>query len=129
MVRKVLIVEPEKDCRNRLAGILDRAGLETYPAETGAEVVSAVRTIPFDLALLDLILPDVSALDLIGYMLSVNRRLRPVVMVETKSKEMRMQVMNNGGFAVIRKPFTDDLVVVTVKTILRKIFPHTQQGS
>lgn len=66
---RVLIVEDSAATRRYLAALLERAGLDTVEAADGAAALEAVRVAAPDAILLDQVLPDLSADDLV-------RRLR-----------------------------------------------------
>ena len=122
MTNRVLIAEPERDNRLRLSRLVEREGFEPYPADCGAEAVRVVQTIPLDLVLMELFLPDYSALELIRTIRLRQCDVPLVVLVETDSKEIRMKVMSAGVFAVIRKPIVDEIVSFTIHEIFRKFF-------
>ena len=123
MSHKILIAEPEQESRERLSKLAGREGLDPYPAGSGSEAVRVVRTIPFDVALMELYLPDLSAFELLGTIRRLRRRVHSVILVESTSKELQMKVMNAGVYTVIKKPFSDEVVTFTIHEILRKFFP------
>ena len=123
MSHKILIAEPEQESRERLSKLAGREGLEPYPAGSGSEAVRVVRMIPFDVALMELYLPDLTAFELLGAIRRLRRRVHSVILVESSSKELQMKVMNAGVYTVIKKPFSDEVVTFTINEILRKFFP------
>ena len=64
MTQRVLIVEDERDLATVLAYNLRADGLEVATAETGAAAYREVQAKVPDLIILDLMLPDVSGLDI-----------------------------------------------------------------
>jgi signal transduction histidine kinase/FixJ family two-component response regulator len=62
----VLIVEDSPSTRRFFVSVLERAGLEVAEAADGVAALEAARVAPPDAILLDLILPDLSAEDLVG---------------------------------------------------------------
>jgi CheY-like chemotaxis protein len=121
---RVLIAEAEKIFRDRLLNIARSEGLDTCPAESGREAVDAAKSVAIDVALMDFILPDLTALELISAIRRLQRRVQSVVLIENDSKEVRMQVMGAGVYSVIRKPFPDEVVAFTIREIIRKFFSH-----
>ena len=62
---KIVIVEDEKFLRELCASELDKAGFSTFEIIDGTEAVNAIKTIKPDLALLDLLLPDINGFDVL----------------------------------------------------------------
>jgi DNA-binding response OmpR family regulator len=64
--RRILIVEDEKDMQDVMRALLERAGYEIIPAYDVATAVQILRAKPLpDLVLLDLMLPEISGLELL----------------------------------------------------------------
>lgn len=61
----ILIVEDDLRDRSMLSEILERAGFQTAEAENGADALSWLEDNPASLILLDLLLPDISGLEVL----------------------------------------------------------------
>ncbi len=119
---KVLIVEDDVD----LSGVLDfnlrKEGFNTTVASCGARALTCLRNDPPDLVILDLMLPDISGLE-------VCRELRadpglkhtPVLMVTARGSESdRLQGLESGADDYIVKPFSVRELVLRIKAVLRR---------
>jgi signal transduction histidine kinase len=62
----VLVVEDDARDQDQLVGALSRAGYEVEVATTGAQALAKWRSRPFDAVTIDLLLPDMSGLDVLG---------------------------------------------------------------
>ena len=122
MTYRALIAEPEKDNRERLSAIMRDAALEPLPTSSVREALETVRVVSFEVALVEFALPDLAALELLDMINLFNCRARSVVLVSGQSTEARMKAMRAGAFSVIKKPFTDDIVLYTINQIMRKFF-------
>ena len=122
MNRSILVAESDTNCRNRLSRLFRRQGFCTYTAETGDGAIEIVRKVPIDVGVLEMFLPDFSALELLSIMRRHRLAVPTVIVVEGDSKEIRMKALSAGAYAVIRKSFTDNVVEQTIKSILRKFF-------
>ena len=124
MNRSILVAESDTNCRNRLSRLFRRQGFRTYTAETGDGAIEIVRKTmgAIDVGVLEMFLPDFSALELLGIMRRHRSEVPTVIVVEDDSKEIRMKALSAGAYAVIRKSFADDVVEQTIKNILRKFF-------
>ena len=123
MQQRILIVEDEPDLASTLEYTLDREGYRTRMAATGAEALAEARRDPIpDLILLDLMLPDLSGLE-------VCRRLRgddatrgvAILMLTAKGEEIDRGVGFEGGADdYVVKPFSVRELVLRVAALLRR---------
>jgi two-component system OmpR family response regulator len=104
---RVLVVEDDASMRLLCRFNLGLAGFDVVTAATGEEALAATAGAPFDLALLDVMLPDFSGLE-------VARRLRrqaglerlPIVFVSARSSEEDVERGRaTGAIDYIVKPF------------------------
>ena len=86
---RILVVEDEEDIRQILAYNLGQAGYEVIIADRGDKALATARDKHPDLILLDLMLPDVSGLDICRTLKS-DALLReiPVIMLTARSDEI-----------------------------------------
>jgi two-component system phosphate regulon response regulator PhoB len=126
----ILIVEDEKDLVKTLEYNLKREGYRTRSALTGIEGLEqgALEPLP-DLILLDLMLPDISGLE-------VCRRLRqreatrgiPVLMLTAKGDEIdRVVGFEVGADDYVVKPFSVRELMLRIKAILRRARPGSEE--
>jgi two-component system OmpR family response regulator len=117
---KLLVVDDEPNIRELLSTSLRFAGFDVTAAANGREALDAVEADEPDLAVLDVMLPDMD-----GF--TVTRRLRaqgrhfPVVFLtardETSDKVTGLTV---GGDDYVTKPFSLDEVVARIRAVLRR---------
>jgi DNA-binding NarL/FixJ family response regulator len=117
----VLIVDEDDEARSQLAGLLERAGLEVIEATTGEEAIRIVREQDVALALLEVVLDDVS-----GY--EVCRTIReevghdPGVMFISGSRTEsydRVAGLLIGADDYVAKPYAADELLARVRALLR----------
>lgn len=65
MAKKVLLVDDEQDTAIVFETALKQAGYEVVVASNGQAALSTVKTAPFDLILLDQMMPDMSGNDVL----------------------------------------------------------------
>jgi two-component system response regulator BaeR len=120
---RILIVEDEPKLAALLSDYLKASSYQTQIIADGREVVPAVRAMPPDLILLDLMLPGRDGLE-------VCRELRtfsevPIVMVTARVEEIdRLLGLEIGADDYICKPFSPREVVARVRAILRRVQRH-----
>jgi phosphate regulon transcriptional regulator PhoB len=121
----VLIVEDEPDIRNLIVHHLTRDGFRCRTAGSGAEALARVRAVAPDLVVLDLMLPEMTGLE-------VCRRLRadpttagvPIIMLTAKTDEVdRIVGLEMGADDYVAKPFSPKELVARVRAVLRRAHP------
>ncbi|WP_456434521.1 winged helix-turn-helix domain-containing protein [Thermosulfuriphilus sp.] len=128
---RILIVEDEKDIADLMALHLHKAGLETLISETGQAALEALDQGPFDLLLLDLMLPDIDGLEIIKRLkLRPEHQSLPIIVVTAKGEEMdRVLGLELGADDYVVKPFSPRELVLRVKAVLKRArLPETSEG-
>jgi two-component system OmpR family response regulator len=120
---KLLVVDDEPNIRELLSTSLRFAGFEVISAGNGREALAAAEADAPDLAVLDVMLPDMD-----GF--TVTRRLRaagkhfPVLFLTAKDDtEDKVTGLTVGGDDYVTKPFSLDEVVARIRAVLRRTQP------
>lgn len=121
MAPRVLIVEDEPAIAESVAYALGRDG---FDIETATGVEDAERRVeaasPFDLVVLDLMLPDGSGFDLIGRLRRQGNPL-PIIVLSSRDDEAdRVAALETGADDYVTKPFSPREVVARVRAVLRR---------
>lgn len=120
-MKKVLIVEDEQSILTLLKYNLEKEGYQVSTALDGREGYEMALGEPFDMILLDLMLPGMDGMD-------ICRELRrekvdcPIIMLTAKDSEIDKIVgLEIGADDYITKPFSPREVVARMKAILRRV--------
>lgn len=122
MASTVLIVDDEPDLRATLEYNLTREGYQVLAVADGSSALHALRQRPVDLALLDIMLPDISGTELL-------RRIRgsqelkglPVILLTAKGEEIdRVVGLELGADDYVVKPFSTRELLLRVRALLRR---------
>ncbi len=120
---RVLVVEDEESFIDALTIGLTREGFDVAVARDGQEGLSLFHREPFDIVLLDLMLPKMSGLD-------VCRAIRagsevPVIIVSAKGEEVDMVLMLElGADDYVTKPYRLRELVARMRAVLRRRENH-----
>jgi DNA-binding response OmpR family regulator len=120
LARSVLVVDDEPTLRDSLAEALTQDGLRVITAADGREALERFRADPPDLVLLDLMLPQVSGID-------VCRILRrestvPIIMLTAKDSEIDKVVgLELGADDYVTKPFSLNELMARIRAQLRRL--------
>lgn len=126
---KLLVVDDEPNIRELLSTSLRFAGFDVVAAANGRDALVAAETHNPDLAVLDVMLPDMD-----GF--TVTRRLRasgrhfPVVFLTARDDtDDKVTGLTVGGDDYVTKPFSLDEVVARIRAVLRRTQPHDDDGA
>jgi two-component system phosphate regulon response regulator PhoB len=123
MSEKILIVEDEVDVAELLAHHLRGEGFSVEIVTNGRTAFAAVKTQPPALIVLDLMLPEISGLDLCR-MIKSNPATRnvPIVMLSARIEEIdRVLGFELGADDYVVKPFSPRELVLRIRAILRRL--------
>ncbi len=119
-VPRILIVEDEPAVRFSLRVASEREGWQTVEATTGEQALAAVGRQRPDLILLDIMLPDMSGLD-VCRQIRLEDRLLPIIMVSARGDEVDKIVgLELGADDYVTKPFSVRELVARVRAGLRR---------
>ena len=121
-MKRILIIEDEKDLAELLAFNLEKEGFATKCAFDGTTGLAAVRSESPDLVVLDLMLPGILGTEVCKAMRKNPATARiPVLMVTAKSDEIdRVVGFEVGADDYIVKPFSMRELTLRIKAILRR---------
>jgi two-component system, NtrC family, sensor kinase len=121
MNEKILIVDDEPAVRKILSRYLEEAGYECHTADGAESAKKILAANTFDLLLCDLKMPGESGLELIRHAKEHYPRTGRIMVTGFGSPEIAGEIMTVGVYGYIIKPFTSDMVLVTVENSLRHL--------
>ncbi len=131
MTKRILVVDDEEDLVELVRVNLTGEGYRVESAFSGAEALAAIRAKRPDLLVLDLMLPDLSGLELC-------RRIRsdegmaglPIVMLTAKADEVdRIVGFEMGADDYVTKPFSPRELILRVRALLRRSSASTASSA
>ena len=120
MTRTILVVDDEPTLRETLAEALEQDGLRVITAADGREALERFRAEPPDLVLLDLMLPQVSGIEVCRIMR--RESAVPIVMLTAKDSEIDKVVgLELGADDYVTKPFSLRELMARIRSQLRRL--------
>jgi len=121
--RRVLVVEDETDIRDLLAYNLAQEGYEVASAETGSAGLEALARFEPDLVVLDLMLPDISGVEVCRRIRARDNKPQPaVIMLTAKGEEIdRVVGFEVGADDYVVKPFSVRELLLRVRARLQEL--------
>jgi DNA-binding response OmpR family regulator len=103
-----------------LATILEDYGYVVDTAKNGREAVKKSKIKYYNLALIDIRLPDMDGTELLSKMRPTTPKVRKIMITGYPSLQNAVEALNKGADAYIMKPFDIDNVLATIKGQLKK---------
>jgi DNA-binding NtrC family response regulator len=101
---RILIVEDDENIRETLKNILQQRGYETDTAKTGREAEQKAKARFYNLALLDIKLPDMEGTQLLAKLHENTPKMVKIMVTGYPSLENAMEALNQGADAYVTKP-------------------------
>ncbi len=122
---RILVVDDEPDIVELVAANLRKEGFEVKGVGDGARALSLAREEPFDLVVLDLMLPDVQGLDVCRALRrDVKTAAVPLIMLTARGEEIDKLIgFEVGADDYVTKPFSPRELVARVRALLRRQEP------
>jgi two-component system response regulator RegX3 len=120
MTDRILLVEDEPAISDAVAYALREAGYEVTAVADGTVALKEARTRPYDLMVLDLLLPGVPGLEVCERLRAEHHDLPIVVLSALDSEHERVKGLDIGADGYVTKPFSVVELVSRVRALLRR---------
>lgn len=120
---KLLVVDDEPNIRELLSTSLRFAGFEVIAAANGREALEAAEAHNPDLAVLDVMLPDMDGFSVTRKLRATGRHFPVVFLTARDETEDKVTGLTVGGDDYVTKPFSLDEVVARIRAVLRRTAP------
>ena len=117
---RLLVVDDEPNIRELLSTSLRYAGFEVTAAANGREALDAAEEFQPDLAVLDVMLPDMDGFTVTRRLRSAGRHFPVVFLTARDGTEDKVTGLTVGGDDYVTKPFSLDEVVARIRAVLRR---------
>lgn len=120
---KLLVVDDEPNIRELLSTSLRFAGFDVIAASNGREALEAAEAHNPDLAVLDVMLPDMDGFSVTRKLRATGRHFPVVFLTARDETEDKVTGLTVGGDDYVTKPFSLDEVVARIRAVLRRTAP------
>lgn len=117
---RVLVVDDEPVLAELVSMALRYEGWEISTAGDGAGAIAAAKQTPPDVVVLDVMLPDMSGLEVLGRLREQIPGLPLLLLTAKDSVEDRIAGLTAGGDDYVTKPFSIEEVVLRLRALLRR---------
>ena len=116
---KVLVVDDDENIRNTMKTILEDEGYLVDLAASGNEAVQMTQKTAYNIALLDIRLPDMEGVELLKLMKDNVPRTRKIMVTGYPSMQNAITALNKNADAYLIKPVNVEKLLDTVREQLQ----------
>jgi two-component system, OmpR family, KDP operon response regulator KdpE len=123
-MENMLIVEDDVNIRKLLSVNFEKRGFNVVEANDGTEAMALFRQHSFDLVLLDLLLPDISGVEVCAW-IRAHSNTPIIVLSIMRDENLKVKALDAGADDYITKPFGYAELLARVRAVLRRaVEPH-----
>ena len=112
--KTILVIDDDKSILRTFTRILQKDGYEVAVAETGKEALEKAETGRYDLALVDVRLPDMDGIDLLNKMQKTMRETVKIMITGFPSLENGVKALDEGADAYLVKPVRPEELLMLI---------------
>lgn len=116
----ILIVDDEDIVRKSCVRILSPQGYNLETAKNGSEAVKKLQNGSFDLVLADLVMPDITGIDLLKKIKEEWTETEVIIITGYGTVKTAVDALKYGAYDFIEKPFTPEALLNSVERCLEK---------
>ena len=127
----ILVAEDDPDIAQLIVRYLEKAGWAAHVTPSGSDALAYIRSRPVDLAILDVMLPGLSGLELCRVLRNDPATAQmPIIMVTARAEETdRIMGLDLGADDYLPKPFSPNELVARVRALMRRALRGEPEGS
>ena len=119
----LLVVEDEPFLRKAVAASLRFLGFRVTGAENGTDALRLARSRPFDLLVLDVMLPGIDGFEIVRRLRGAGNQVPVIFLTARDARDDKVTGLTIGGDDYLTKPFELDELAARVRTVLRRSRP------
>jgi len=117
---RILVIDDDESIRKVLVAILEDEGFAVDTAENGKTAIKKSNEKFYNLALIDIRLPDMEGTELLTKLKDTIPKMRKIMVTGYPSLQNAVEALNKGAHAYIVKPFDLKKVIAVIKEQLWK---------
>lgn len=117
---RILIIDDDENIRKVLQTILEDEGYAVETADTAKKGIERSENAFFNLALIDVRLPDMEGIELLTKLRDTKPKIRKIIVTGYPTLQNAVAAVNKGADGYIMKPFDVEKILATIKDQLKK---------
>lgn len=119
-MNKILIVDDNAELRGNLSEVLKSGGYITVEAASGSEALSKAASEGFNVAILDLMMPKMSGIDVLTEFRRISPKTKIIMITAFATVENAVDAIKRGASDYISKPFKGEELLGVLARVLEE---------
>lgn len=116
---KILVVDDDEQVTRTFKTILAKKGFTVDLASSGSEAISKTNEIVYNVAIIDIRLPDMEGVELLSKMRNAVPKTRKIIITGYPSMQNAVRALNNNADAYLIKPVDTEKLLVLIQEQLQ----------
>ena len=117
---RILIIDDDENILKVLETILEDEGYVVETADTAKKGIEISKKAFYNLALIDIRLPDMEGIELLSKLRNTKPKMRKIIVTGYPTLQNAVAAVNKGADAYVMKPFEVDKILQTIREQLKK---------
>jgi DNA-binding NtrC family response regulator len=117
---RILVVDDDESIRKAISTVLEEKGYSVDTAENGKEAIRKTNSKFFNLALIDIRLPDMEGTKLLTRIKETTPKMVKIILTGYPALQNAIEALNKGADAYLLKPVNMDTLLDTIDKHLNK---------
>jgi DNA-binding NtrC family response regulator len=117
---RILIIDDDENIRTVLQAILEDEGYIIETADTARKGIEKSEKAFYNLALIDVRLPDMEGIELLTKLHETKPKMRKIIVTGFPTMQNAVAALNKGADGFVLKPFDVEKILITIKEQLIK---------
>lgn len=117
---RILVIDDDENIRKVLVTILEDEGYSVESVDTGRKAIEKTKRNFYNLALIDVRLPDMEGIELLTRMKDTTPKMRKIIITGYPTLQNAVEAVNKGADAYVLKPFDVENVLEKIREQLKR---------
>ena len=117
----ILVVDDEPLVGQLFKGSLEGTGYQVTTTLSSIEALELIGKRHFDLIFLDLLIPEIDGAELFRRIRQTDKKVPVAIITGYPDSDLMSRAMEHGPFTVLKKPFTGDEILNTVRNFVERL--------
>ncbi len=117
-MKKILIIDDDRDTCRLLDRFLSKKGFETSVEYVGKSAIKSLKKEHFDLVLLDFKLPDYNGIEILQKIKIINPKIQVIIITGYSDVRVAVEAVKKGAYEYVTKPLFPDEILVVINEAL-----------
>ncbi|GAA0126124.1 response regulator transcription factor [Clostridium sp. CTA-19] len=121
---KILFLEDEPTISDVTTEYMKMQNYEVFQVENGEEAIELIKKVNFDLAILDIMVPKVTGIEVLEYIKLNRPQMATIMLTALGDEQTQLKAFNLLADDFVVKPFSPLLLLKRIEAILRRVIKN-----